>query len=70
MAVFLVFGFITLFAIGGTILNLMSQKHGKYLQAMLSSFDDDEAFLNNYQKMMDEDNDPTFREKGKLVKRK
>ena len=68
MAVRLVFGLITLFAIGGTILNLMSQRHGKYLQAMLSAIDDDEQFLKSYQKMMDEDNDPVFREKGKLLK--
>ncbi|MBR2727928.1 MAG: hypothetical protein IKD71_08575 [Solobacterium sp.] len=68
MAVRLVFGFITLFAIGGTILNLMSQKHGKYLQAMLNDYEDDEQFTKSYQKMMDEDNDATFREKGNLLK--
>lgn len=68
MAVFLVFGFITLFAIGGTILNLISQQHGKYLQSMLDGFEDDEQFEQSYRKMMNEDTDPAFLQKGKLLK--
>lgn len=70
MAVKMVFVLIIGFALISTVLNLMSQKHGKYLQGMLEHFDDgnDAAFQAAFEKMMAEDTDAIFLEKGKLLK--
>ena len=70
MAVKMVFVLIVGYALISTVLNLMSQKHGKYLQRMMEHFDDadDAAFQAAFDRMMAEDNDAIFLEKGKLLK--
>ena len=71
MAVKMVFVLIVGYALISTVLNLMSQKHGKYLQRMMEHFDDadDAAFQAAFDRMMAEDNDAIFLEKGKLLKK-